>query len=186
MNNEVFILGNNEMLMTGLRELISENFPGRKSVFTVKRVNLIELMNIDNAYRFNKKYSIALVPVHMYEALHIFAGTENIKLVAANISVPALSALLNQLLFSKLGMEIVGENDSLFLTAKERKYCYLVYSGISNKKIARYFQCTEKNVSYLKRKIMSKWQCKNSLDFYKIINFFYSGNDIDYGESKIA
>ncbi|UIL53200.1 MULTISPECIES: LuxR C-terminal-related transcriptional regulator [Pantoea] len=180
MKNEIFILGNNEMLMLGLNEL-TRNFTGKKGLFSVRRVTLIELMHIDASYKTRKKQSIAIVPAHLKDVIHIFAGMEHIRLVPSNISLFAFSSLLSEVVFSDAGANRPGSNDALFLTAKERRYCYLVYNGISNKKIACYFQCTEKNISYLKRKIMSKWQCKNSLDFYKTINYFYGDNDTIFG-----
>ncbi|MGK3141802.1 helix-turn-helix transcriptional regulator [Pantoea sp. C2G6] len=183
MSNEIFIIGKNHFLHNGLREIIREGFSGKKSRFTIRQVNLVELMQIDASYKTKKRYSIAIVPAHMYETLHIFAGMEQIKMVPGNLSLADINALLSEVVASDISQSRVNANNSLCLTAKERRYCYLVYSGISNKKIARYFQCTEKNVSYLKRKIMSKWQCKNSLDFYKTINYFYAESDEVHGES---
>ena len=184
--NELFILGNNGMLIQGVREVISNNFPGNEGFFKIRQTTLIELIQIDASYKMNKKYSIAIVPAHLYDTLHIFAGLEYIKMVPSNMSMLMLSTLLGEILLSDTGIKRKKSRESPHLTAKERRYCYLVYSGVSNKKIARYFQCTEKNVSYLKRKIMSKWHCKNSLDFYKTINYFYNDNEGIHRESGFA
>lgn len=177
MSNEIFILDDDFYLINGIKEIIKKIFSDNKKRIIIKQVTLIELMNIDLNYKAKKKYSIAIVPDHRYEKLNIFAGMEHIKIVPSNVSLVTISALLSEVATSGTPSDWTGVNSSLYLTAKERRYCYLVFSGISNKKIARYFQCTEKNISYLKRKIMSKWRCKNSLDFYKVINYFYGGND---------
>lgn len=173
MKKEIFILDNNNFLINGVREAVRAHFTGKNYRFAIRQVTLIELMKADVIYKARKQYSIALVPAHMFETLHIFTGMEHIRLVPGNISVDDVSSLLNEILMADAAQCLDNVDRTLCLTARERRYCYLVYRGISSKKIARYFQCTEKNVSYLKRKIMSKWQCKNSLDFYKTINYFY-------------
>lgn len=177
MSNEIFILNDDVYLINGITEIIKKIFSDNKKSIIIKRVNLIELMNIDLNYKAKKRCSIAIVPCHRYETLNIFAGMEHIKMVPSNVSLITISALLSEVATSATHSDCAGATSSLCLTAKERRYCYLVFCGITNKKIARYFQCTEKNVSYLKRKIMSKWKCKNSLHFYKILNYFYGGND---------
>lgn len=181
-NNEVFILGDDKFLINGINEVLRTNFAGRKYRFTIRQVTLLELMKADVNYKKRKKYSIALVPAHIYETLYIFTGMENIRLVPGNIKVDDISSLIGEISIADAAQLPENGDRSLCLTARERRYCYLLYRGISNKKIARYFQCTEKNISYLKRKIMSKWQCKNSLDFYKTINYFY--NHTDSGDAR--
>nr|WP_024967120.1 LuxR C-terminal-related transcriptional regulator [Pantoea sp. IMH] len=178
MNKELFILSNNQMLLGGAQRLADHMMLGKNATVTVKRVTLMELMKIDANYKFHKRYSIAIVPDHIYEALHIFSGLENIKLIPSNISLLTFSTLLSELMVSASLTRLKKKKKSLFLTAKERRYCYLVFKGVSNKKIACNFQCTEKNISYLKRKIMMKWNCKNNVEFFKLINYFYCG-DLD-------
>ncbi|WIL42754.1 helix-turn-helix transcriptional regulator [Pantoea agglomerans] len=186
MDYEVFVLSNNIFLISGVRELIKERFPGVYSDFIVKQVTLMELMNVDSNYKVRGKYSVALVPDRMYEMLHIFSGMESIKMIPSNVSMSVVSSLLKDALILRNVQNRISFNSSLCLTAKERRYCYMIYSGMPNKKIARYFQCNEKNLSYLKRKIMSKWQCKNSLDFYKTINYFYGDSSCSYSESYVG
>lgn len=177
MNNEIFILYDDYYLINGIREIIKKHFSDNNARIIIKQVSLIELMNVDIKYKSNKRYTIAVVPDIRYETLRIFAGMENIKMVPSNVSLDTIFSLLTEVVTSGTHSYWAGVTNSLSLTAKERRYCYLVFRGISNKKIARYFQCTEKNISYLKRKIMSKWQCKNSLDFYMIINYFYGESE---------
>lgn len=186
MNSEIFILDNDIYLINGLREIMKADFSISNKSILIRQVNLIELMNIDGRYKALKKHSIAIVPENRYETLSIFAGMEQIKMVPASVSIATMAALLHDVAISGPHSGWVNIRHQLCLTAKERRYCYMVFRGISNKKIARYFQCTEKNVSYLKRKIMSKWQCKNSLDFYKTVTYFYSDKDSLHGESGIA
>lgn len=182
MNKELFILSNNQMLLGGAQQLADHMMLGENATVTVKRVTLMELMRIDAIYKFHKRYSIAVVPEHIYEALHIFSGLENIKLIPSNISLLTFSTLLSDLMSSTTVNRLKKKEKSLFLTAKERRYCYLVFKGASNKKIACNFQCSEKNISYLKRKIMMKWNCRNNVEFFKLINYFYC-DDLDGNDS---
>lgn len=177
MNNELFILSNNLMLISGVQKLAEHIWSESNVTLKIKRVTLMELMRVDASYKFNKKYSVAIVPDHIYEALHIFAGLENIKIVPSDLSLSTFSALLKDL-SSYSVVKSDKKEKKIFLTAKERRYCYLVYKGVTNKKIASNFQCTEKNVSYLKKKIMMKWSCKNNVEFFKLINYFFC-NDKD-------
>ncbi|MBD8223315.1 hypothetical protein [Pantoea agglomerans] len=104
-------------------------------------------MNIDVNYKASKKYSIAIVPDNRYETLNIFAGMENIKMVPSNVSLDTFFALLSEVATSGTHCYWAGVSSSLSLTAKERRYCYLVSSGIPNKKIARYFLSALKRIS---------------------------------------
>lgn len=185
MNNELFILSNDKMLLSGARKLAEQILSEGNNKIAIKRVSLMELMRIDAGYKFNKKFSIAIVPDHIYEALHIFSGLENIKLVPSNMSLLTFSALVKDLAASSVIIRSKKRDKNIFLTAKERRFCYLVYKGASNKKIACNFQCTEKNVSYLKRKIMLKWNCKNNVDFFKLINYFYCGDMDSHGSHDL-
>ncbi|MEM6160429.1 helix-turn-helix transcriptional regulator [Erwinia sp. P6884] len=182
MNHDLFILSNNQDLLSGAQELANHMLLGRNATVTVKRVTLMDLLQFDANCKFNKKHGIVIVPNHIYEALHIFSGLEYIKMVPSNMGLLTFSNLLNDMLISSSSIRVNRKEKSLFLTAKERRYCYLVYNGASNKKIACNFQCSEKNVSYLKRKIMMKWNCKNNVEFFKLINYFYCG-DIDGNKS---
>ncbi|MGD9425814.1 helix-turn-helix transcriptional regulator [Pantoea sp. NSTU24] len=186
MNSEIFILDNDIYLINGVREIVKADFSVINKHMIIRQVSLIELMNIDHRYKTLKKHSIAIVPANRYETLSIFAGMEQIKMVPANVSIATMAALLHDVTISGNHSDWGTIRHQLCLTAKERRYCYMVFRGISNKKIARYFQCTEKNISYLKRKIMSKWRCKNSLEFYKTVTWFYSDNESLHGESRMA
>lgn len=173
MNYDWFILTDDEMLLFGAQALADSMLIGRTITITIKRVTLIELMRIDANYKRSGKKSVAIVPDDMYEVLNIFAGMETIKLVSSKMSLLSYYALINDAILPKDSAKEGDKMRTFFLTAKERRYCYMLYNGVPSKKIALYFQCNNKNISYLKRKIMSKWNCKNKIDFYKIINYFY-------------
>lgn len=173
MNYDWFILDDDEMLLFGAQALADSMLIGRAITITIKRVSLMELMRIDANYKRSKKRSVAIVPDDMYEVLMIFAGMETIKVVSSKMSLLSYSELINDAILLKDSLKEGDKMRTFFLTAKERRYCYMLYNGVPSKKIALYFQCNNKNISYLKRKIMSRWRCKNKIEFYKIINYFF-------------
>lgn len=176
MSYDWFILGDDEMLLFGAQALANSMLTGRAITITIKRVTLLELMRIDANYKRSKKKSVAIVPDDMYEVLKTFSGMDTIEVVSSKMSLLSYSAIINDAILLNDSVKSVKDDytmRSLFLTTKERRYCYMLYNGIPSKKIAIYFQCNSKNISYLKRKIMSKWKCRNKIEFYKMINYFY-------------
>lgn len=173
MNYDWFILGDDEMLLYGAQALVDSQLLGRNITITIKRITLIELMRLDANYKRYGKKSVAIVPDNMYEILKIFAAMDTIKVVSSKMSLLSYSDLINDAISLKNPVKKDDKMRAFFLTAKERRYCYMIYNGVPSKKIALYFQCNDKNISYIKRRIMSKWKCKNKVDFYKIINYFY-------------
>lgn len=173
MDYHVFIVGSDNIILSGMQSFTKEFYTVKNFTITVKHVSFMELMQLDASYKFKNKYSIAIVPTHLYEVLNVFADMQNIKMLPGNVSITMLKDYLDKIVVNDNEAYRKKKGEGVFLTSKERKYCFMVYNGISNKTIARHFQCTEKNLSYLKRKIMAKWHCKNSLEFFRFINYFY-------------
>ena len=175
MNCELFVLGNDQMLLHGVELLANKVVAGKRISITVKRVNLMGLMQADKRLKFNKRYSIVVVPDRIYDALRVFTAMENIKMISCKTSIEAFSTLLINTIYRCPNDEerTKTKRNNMFLTARERRFCHYIYHGVSNKNIARHFQCSEKCISYMKKKIMTKWQCKNSVEFYRIINYFF-------------
>lgn len=180
-NVNIFVIGKDNFVFEGVKaaaEKVSQE--NARLAFTVENISAIELLSVDNKKRHSPDRNILVVTDEYRDILTSLTPVRNFCIVPGNIKVADFIDILTSTTQTRSVTFLhKKENDSVKdINLRERQYCNLLYKGLSNEQISKIFHCPVKNIYYLKKKIMNKWNCKNSIQFYKCIHIIFGSNMI--------
>ncbi|KAB8312817.1 hypothetical protein EH228_05770 [Erwinia endophytica] len=190
-NINIFVIGKDNFILEGVKVVAREFTTQHENYsFFIENVSPIDLMVFENRRSIVSCKNIILVTDEYKNVLTSLMPSSNFFIVTSNVKINDFVSLFTSVALSnsekKSPKKIKMTNEHLKL--RERQYCSLLYKGLSNEQISKVFQCSIKNIYYLKKKLMDKWQCKNSIQFYQCLHNFLGAEyyaDLECGKSTV-
>ncbi|ORM88123.1 hypothetical protein HA50_29785 [Pantoea cypripedii] len=158
----IIILGGDEFMTEGVKYVIScLAMPNDR--FEIKNGGIIDCLKAND---IDFQRTIIIAPRHLLSVISLFPNDISVIAVCSTISVGEFAQLLMNNSFTR---EQVRSSYIPRLTNTERRYCMLLAQGVSVAQMAIIFHCGHKNISNIKAKVMMKWRCHNTVDFYKLL-----------------
>ncbi|GAA3879884.1 MULTISPECIES: helix-turn-helix transcriptional regulator [Gibbsiella] len=158
----VIILGGDAFMTAGVKHIIS-CLAMPKNMFEVRNGGVIDCLT---ANRTDYQRTVVIGPRHLLNVISLFPNDISVIAACSRISVDEFVQLLSGRSISRVQMRL---SYIPRLTKVERRYCLLLAQGVSVEQMAIIFHCGRKNISNIKAKVMTKWRCQNTLEFYKLL-----------------
>ncbi|EPY7113978.1 helix-turn-helix transcriptional regulator [Klebsiella variicola] len=168
---EVFVMGSDLFLSESIRMTI-ESSTDNRVIIPVRNIEPLEVLKVDNKIRNSRNSNfIVIVPTSYEKFIRFFIPVKNIIVVNSKITPLNFMNIINgkDTLFRQ-----VYRTNNTRLTSIEKKYCLLLSQGLRHRQISQLLQCSEKNVSNIKRRVIQKLDCKNGIEFYKVLITLFS------------
>jgi len=189
-NINIFVIGKDNFIFEGVKVVAREFTTQHKTYsFFIENISPIDLMVFESRRSIASCKNIIVVTDEYKNVLSSLMPASNFCIVHSNIKVNDFVSLFTSVFFSSSVKKLPKKTKMTheYLKLRERQYCSLLYKGLSNEQISKVFQCSIKNVYYMKKKLMDKWHCKNSIQFYQCLHNFLGAEyyaDLECGKSN--